>query len=116
MTICVEGVSNRGSKDKLQGYGGSHAAIHHDLEKRLKDNGIGIDDPISFDQTVDLVAENIQATFPESQCREKCLKEQMEQHYRRMCPGIDGQTMSAANTMGSGGPRDPSDDDIQPTR
>lgn len=81
-TVCVEGVNNSH---------GTHGTIHKNLAKLMKDStgpnilGFGRKDTLSYDEAANLGVESIRDTFPESRCRAKCLKAQLDAYYKNKC-------------------------------
>ncbi len=79
--VCVEG--GRGS-------GGSHERIHNKfdkaLDKKLKDNAIDSNGKMSMTDAIDAAAESHTETFPLSGCGKDCIKAQLEDYYKGLCP------------------------------
>lgn len=94
-TMCVEGANNGN---------GTHGKAHDHLLARVeaykKKNKT---DKASYDDMKDMGVESVQSTFPESKCRESCLKAQLDDYYKDKCKN----DMPAA-----AGKKAPKDEDI----
>jgi uncharacterized protein YidB (DUF937 family) len=76
-TVCAEGATNsHGSHGKL------HRSLRGILEKDYGSTPYG--SPLSKKDAIDAGADSVQRVFPESKCSEKCLKAQLEAHYKAL--------------------------------
>ena len=46
-----------------------------------------------------MAVQSLKDTFPESKCDEECLRKQLDEHYKKQCPG---QMTPNAGTSGGG--------------
>lgn len=81
-TVCVEG--NRTNK-------GSHKRVHDMMDFQLREltrkNLVSGQGTISMDAAVSAAVASHQAAFPLSRCRANCIKAQLSEYYKRLCPG-----------------------------
>jgi len=96
-TVCAEGTGN--------GHGGSHQMLHSQLEKKMSafiEDGGGNSMP--YEKYRDYAITTFYETFPESGCDRKCLKAQLDQHYK-----CDGKKLKAVSGKGGAQGEDDSD-------
>ena len=72
-TVCAEGVNHSQ---------GSHGQMHSAMDRRLTENHSN-GEPMSMDQAIDHAVESLRDTVGEN-CREDCLKQQLEQFYNNL--------------------------------
>ncbi|WP_354684936.1 HNH/endonuclease VII fold toxin-2 domain-containing protein [Cupriavidus necator] len=76
-TVCAEGTGNS--------HGGSHQALHDELDKRMKKHvNTTRSQAITYEDYREHAIKTFQETFPESGCDKKCLRAQLDAHYK--CP------------------------------
>ncbi|HAU5664993.1 TPA: DUF4150 domain-containing protein [Citrobacter freundii] len=83
-TICVEGATNNAEW-------GSHGQIHSKMNEKIKNYKkpsffkLGDRNKIDYEDARDMAIKSVMETFPESLCKPKCLKEQLDQYYSNIC-------------------------------
>jgi hypothetical protein len=88
-TVCVEGFSqNHGSHKR------AHEALAAQHRIKLKGKKVAADGTMSMDDAIDSGAKSHKDAFPLSNCSEACIKEQLENYYKKMCQGARPQMVN----------------------
>lgn len=87
-TVCAEGVGN--------GHGGSHQVLHDKLGERMSDYvGKNKGNTMSYGEYRNHAIMTFYQTFPESGCDRRCLKAQLDAHYK-----CEGKSLKAVSGKG----------------